>query len=280
MTVKVVTDSTADIPAELAREMGITVVPLYVHFGRETHQDGVDISADEFYRRLVAEPQLPKTSAPSSGMFIEVYEKLAAETDEIISIHISTKLSATYNSAVVGRDGMEASCRVEVIDSLSASIGLGVLVISAAKAALAGANLDEITATVIRTVPKICCMGVVDTLEYLHKGGRIGKAQALLGSVLGVKPLIIVRDGVVCPLGRERNRAKAVSRMCEVAGKFNHIEEMAVAHATTPDDVESLAERLTPLFPSGQIYRSMIGSTIGTYLGPGSLIVALIGEES
>lgn len=278
MTVKVVTDSTSDIPAEVAQELGITVVPLYVHFGKETYQDGVDLSADEFYHKLVTEPELPKTSAPPAGAFIETYEKLAAETDEIVSIHISTKLSATYNSALLGKDGMKVSCRVEVIDSLSATIGLGLIVIAAAKAALAGANLDEITAMVAQTVPMIHCIAIVDTLDYLYKGGRIGKAQALLGSALNIKPVLVIQDGEVYPLGRVRGRSKALARLCELASKFHNIKEMAVAHVTTPDELGVLAERLAPLFPQGKIYKSRCGSTIGTYLGPGCLTIALIGE--
>jgi len=280
MTVKVVTDSTSDIPVKVAQELGITVVPLYVHFGNEIYQDGVDLSADEFYHKLVTESKLPKTSTPSSGVFTETYERLAAETDEIVSIHISTKLSATYNSALVGKGGMKVACRVEVIDSFSASIGLGLIVITAAKAALAGANLDQIKAMVTQTIPRTHYFGMVDTLEYLYKGGRIGKAQAFLGSVLNVKPLLVVRDGEVYPLERVRGRSKALARICELAKKFHQIKEMAIAHATTPDELEVLAERLAPLFPHGQIYKSRCGATIGTYLGPGCLTVAVIEEET
>ncbi len=276
MTVKVVTDSTSDILAEVAQELGITVVPLYVHFGHETYQDGVDLSADEFYRRLMTEPELPKTSAPSSGAFTETYERLAAETDEIISIHISTKLSATYNSALVGKSGMKVGCRVEVIDSLSATIELGLLVIDAAKAALAGENLDEITAMVAQNVPRTHCIGIVDTLDYLYKGGRIGKAQALLGSALNIKPVLTIQDGEVYPMGRVRGLPKAIARIIELASKFHNIREMALAHATTPDELEVLAERLAPLFPQGHIYKSRCGPTIGTYLGPGCLVIAVI----
>ena len=195
MTVKVVTDSASDISDEVVRELGITVVPLYVHFVHEVYQDGVDLSADEFYHKLVTEPEFPKTSAPSSETFIATYEKLAAETDEIISIHISSKLSTTYNSALLGKGGMKVSCRVEVIDTFSASIGLGLIVITAAKAALSGANLDEIVAMIKQTIPETHYFGIVDNLEYLYKGGRIGKAQAFLGSMLNVKPLLIVQDG-------------------------------------------------------------------------------------
>ena len=278
MTVKVVTDSTSDIPAEVAKELGIRVVPLYVHFGNETYQDGINLSADEFYHKLTTEPKLPKTSTPPAGIFTETYEKLAAETDEIISIHISSKLSSTYNSAMLGKRDMKVNCRVEVIDSLSATIGLGLIVITSAKAALAGANLDEITAMLTQTIPRTHCFGMVNTLEYLYKGGRIGKAQELLGSMLNVKPLVFIRDGEVCPLERVRGHRKALTRLCELAGKFHHIKEMAIAHATTPEELEVLAMRLAPSFPQNQLYKSRCGATIGTYLGPGCLAVAVVEE--
>ena len=280
MAVKVVTDSTSDIPTQVAQELGITVVPLYIHFGDEVHRDGVDISAAEFYDRLVKEPRLPKTSAPSSGTFTETYQNLATQTDEVISIHISSKLSATYNSALVGKEGMEADCRVEVVDSLSASMGLGLVVIAAAKAALAGADLDQVIAIVARDIPHTHYFGMVDTLEYLHKGGRIGKAQALLGSVLNVKPLIEVRDGEVYPLERARGQAKALARLCEQVQKFPRVKEMAIAHTTTPEDLDRLSARLVTSFPKDRIYRSQCGATIGTYVGPGTLTVGLIEEEA
>lgn len=280
MTVKVVTDSTSDIPVQVAQELGITVVPLYIHFGNEVHRDGVDISPVEFYDRLVREPQLPKTSAPSSGTFTETYNNLATETDEVISIHISSKLSATYNSALVGKEGMEASCRVEIVDSFSASMGLGLLVIAAAKAALAGAGLDQIMAMMAEDIPNTHYFGLVDTLEYLHKGGRIGKAVALLGSVLNFKPLIEVRDGEVYPLERVRGQAKALARLCEQARKYPRIKELAIAHTTTPEDLEELSARLATSFPKDRIYRSQCGATIGAYVGPGALTMGLIEEKA
>ena len=170
MTVKVVTDSTADLPAELAAALGITVVPLHVHFGEETFEDGVTISNDEFYRRLTSGSVLPKTSAPSAGTFAAEYERLAAETDEILSIRISSKLSATYGSALLGRDGVKAACKIAVIDSYSASIGLGLLAIRALQGARSGAPLASIVADIESAVPRTRYLGVVDTLEYLHKG--------------------------------------------------------------------------------------------------------------
>lgn len=169
---------------------------------------------------------------------------------------------------------------MEVIDSFSASIGLGILAITAVKAALAGANLEQLTAMISQAIPRTHYFGMVDTLEYLYKGGRIGKAQAFLGSMLNVKPLLVVRDGEVCPLERVRGRLKALARLCELVEKFHHIKEMAIAHTTTPEELETLAVRLAPLFPQDRLYKSRCGPTIGTYLGPGALGVALIEDET
>jgi DegV family protein with EDD domain len=279
MTVRIVTDSTADISPEVAGELGITVVPLYVHFGHEVYHDGVDISADEFYRRLMEEAELPKTSAPSSGTFKEAYEDLAVETNEIVSVHISSKLSATYNSALVGKEGVITGCRVEVIDSLTTSIGLGLIVITAAQAALDGANLQEVQEVVKNAMARTHYFGMVDTLEYLHRGGRLGKAQTFLGSVLNVKPLLAVREGEVFPLERVRGRSRAMGRLCELVEGYN-IEKMALSYTTDPGEMEVLAGRLASVFPRGQVYKSRTGSTIGTYLGPRALTAALIEEEA
>ena len=278
MTVKVVTDSTSDIPVEVAQELGIAVVPLYIHFGQKAYQDGVDITADEFYQRLTTAPELPKTSAPSSGTFTEVYNKFAAETNEIISIHISTKLSATYNSAIVSQNSIDTDCQIKVIDSQLTTVALGLTVIIAAKAAQAGANLHEITELANQTISRTHCFATVDTLEYLHKGGRLGKAQTLLGSVLNIRPLITIQNGEVYPLERVRGRAKAIARICELMGKCRNPREIALAHATTPNELESLVTCMHSSFPENQPIKSIIGSTIGTYLGPGGLVAALVEE--
>lgn len=279
MTVRVVTDSTADLPKQVADDLGIVVVPLHIHFGEETFQDGVSISTEGFYNLLTTGDILPKTSAPSSGMFIEDYEQLAQESDEIISIHISTKLSATHASALVARDGVETPCRIELVDSLSASIGLGLLVVRAAKMALGGASLDDILRDTRAAVPHIQLFGVVDTLEYLHKGGRIGRAATFLGSMLNVKPIIGVREGIVHPIERVRGRERALDRICELVGSFKDISSLAVAHTTTEDEMCRFASRLSQLFPMDDILLTRCGATLGTYLGPGALVVALIAGE-
>ncbi len=280
MTVKIVTDSTSDLPPEVAQELGITVVPLYVRFGKESYRDGVDLSAEEFYRRLVQGDIFPSTTAPSPGDFTQVYQRLAQETDEIISIHISTKLSSTCNAALLGREDLNRGCRVEVVDSLLASMGCGLLAIVAAKAAAEGAGLDEIVEMARRVIPRTHFFGLVDNLEYLHKGGRIGRAQAFLGTKLRVKPILAVRDGEVRPVERVRTISKALDRLCELVKERQPFKEMAVLYSTTPEGADQLMARLAPLFPREKMYKSVFGPVIGTYLGPGTLAVTLMEGEA
>jgi len=281
LTVRVVTDSTADLPQYIVAELGITVVPLHIHFGDETYEDGVTITKDEFYRRLTTGSILPKTSAPAAGTFTATYERLAEETDEIISIHISSKLSATHTSALLGKEDFKsAACRVEVVDSYSASIGLGLLAIRAARQARAGATLSAIAADIAAAVPRTKYFGVVDTLEYLHKGGRIGMATALLGSLLKVKPILGLRDGVAHPIERVRgDRQKAFDRLCEMVSSYGSISSLAVAHTTAEEEMERLVARLAQFFPSDRIVKSRCGATLGTYLGPNTLCLAIIQED-
>lgn len=275
MALRVVTDSTADLPPKVAEELGIVVVPLAVNFGNEYYLDGVDLSADEFYHKLQRSPTLPTTSQPSPGAFAQTYDRLAAETSEILSIHISAKLSGTYASAIAGRDLAGAGADIEVIDSLQASMGLGLLAIMAAKAANNGASLDAVVEMVERAMPRTQFFGAVDTLEYLQKGGRIGKAQFWLGTLLNVKPLIACRDGETHPLERVRSRKRALERLVELALEHKSIQDMAVMHSTTPADAELIGERLSAAFPEERIYRARFGPVIGTYLGPGAVGVAL-----
>ncbi len=280
MTVRIVTDSTSDLPAEVAAELGISVVPLHIHFGEETYKDGVTITHDEFYRRLTTDSTLPKTSAPSAGAFIEVYDGLARETDEILSIHISSKLSATHSSALLGRDGVTSTdCTIAIIDSYSASIGLGLLAVRAAQMAQQGAPLDAIVQDIEASIPRTQYFGVVDTLEYLHKGGRIGMATAFLGSLLNVKPILGLRDGLAHPIERVRgSRQKAFDRLCEMVGTYGTISSLAIAHTTAEEEMNLLATRMSQFFPTDQILKARCGATLGTYLGPNTLCVALIQE--
>ena len=274
MAVKVITDSTADLPPGLAEELGVTVVPANVHFGEEVYRDGVEITGDEFYRRLVASSRLPFTSQPTPGDFLSAYESVGGTTDEIISIHVSAKLSGTLNSATQAREEYGGDCRIEIIDSMQALMGLGLLVIAAAEAANRGGSLDEVAAETRAALPRVGFMGLLDTLEYLEKGGRIGKAQAFMGSLLRIKPLLTIRDGEVHPLERARTRAKGVDRMCQLVQERMPMEGLAVEYTTTPDEARSLAQRLQAFLPQGEVRLSQIGPAVGTHLGPGALSVA------
>ncbi len=274
MTVKVITDSTADLPPALAEELGITVVPLNVHFGTEVYRDGVEITADEFYRRLVTASRLPTTSQPTPGDFLSAYDEMGQTTDEILSVHISAKLSGTMNSATQALEEYGGACRIEIIDSLQGSMGLGMLAIAAAEAARRGDSLDDVVTETRATISKVGFIGLLDTLEYLEKGGRIGKAQAFMGSLLRIKPLLTIRDGEAHPLERARTRAKGVDRMCELVQAEMPLKDLAVVYTTTPDEARALAQRLQPHLPQGEVILSQVGPVVGTYLGPGVLGVA------
>ena len=274
MTVKVITDSTADLPPALAEELGITVVPLNVHFGTEVYRDGVEITADEFYRRLVTASRLPTTSQPTPGDFLSAYDEMGQTTDEILSVHVSAKLSGTMNSATQAREEYGGACRIEIIDSLQGSMGLGMLAIAAAEAARRGDSLDDVVTETRAAIPKVGFIGLLDTLEYLEKGGRIGKAQAFMGSLLRIKPLLTIRDGEAHPLERARTRAKGVDRMCELVQAEMPLKDLAVVYTTTPDEARALAQRLQSHLPQGEVILSQVGPVVGTYLGPGVLGVA------
>ena len=275
MTIKVVTDSSADLPAQLVEELGITVVPLYVRFGEEVYRDRVDISEDEFYQRLLRDPVHPSTTQPTPQDFTNVYQKLSKEADGIISIHISGKLSGTCSSALQGRELVEKGCPIEVIDSQILTMGLGLLAIEAANMARSGKSLPQVMEEVKRIIPGLHLFGLLDTLKYLALGGRIGKAKALLGSVLNVKPVLTLKDGEVVPAGQARTRAKGIDKLFDFVKNAKEIQDLAVVYNTTPDEAQSLAERISPIFPKERIRLARLGPVLGVHTGPGILFVAL-----
>jgi DegV family protein with EDD domain len=273
MTVKIVTDSTADLPDELVKEMGITVVPLYVRFGEEVLRDRVDISEDEFYERLQHDPVHPNTTQPSPQDFVDVYQKLSA-ADGIVSIHLSAKLSGTCSSALQAKGMVVKECSVEVVDSETLSMALGLVVIAAAEAAKAGKSLDEVVEAAKQAMPKMHLLFLLDTLKYLLLGGRIGKAKALLGSVLNVKPMLTVKDGELVPAGQARTRAKGMDKLFEFVKEVADIQDLAVVYNTTPDEAQALAERIGSVFDREKIRIARVGPGLGVHGGPGAMIVA------
>ena len=275
MTVKIVTDSSCDLPAELIQELGITVVPLYVRFGDEVYREQVDISLDEFYRRLEQGTVHPVTIQPNPQDFAAAYQKVAPEADGIVSIHISGKLSGTCNSALQGKETIENGCPIEVIDSQVITVGLGPICIAAAKMAKAGESLSSVVEEVKQMLSNIHLLNLLDTLKYLQKGGRIGKAKALLGSVLNVKPLITLKEGEVVPAGQVRSRSKGIERLFSFVESISNIDDLAVAYNTTPDEAHALAERLGSIFNKEAIKVVRLGTTLGVHMGPGALAIGL-----
>ncbi len=275
MPVKIVTDSSADLPDKLAQEMGISVIPLYVRFGEEVYRDRVDISEDEFYERLTHDPVHPVTIQPGPQDFLELYQKLSPDADGIVSIHISGKLSGTCNSALMARDMMETGCPIEVIDSQALTGGLGLIAIAAAQMAEAGESMDKIVEAVKETITKVHFLALFDTLKYLLLGGRIGKAKALLGSILNVKPVLTLKDGEVVPAGQARTRAKGIDRLVDFVRDAGSIQDLVVVYSTTPDEARALAERLGSIFDKDKIRMARLGPVLGVHMGPRVLIVAI-----
>lgn len=277
MTVRIVTDSTSDIDGETARDMGITVVPQNVHFGTRTFEDNVTITPDTFYEMLSTARELPTTSQASPGRFKQAYDELSRDANGIVSIHVSSKLSGTCNSAHQGASATSADCPIEVIDSGQASMGLGLVVMAAAELAMQGASQSEVVAAVLGTVRRAQCLCLLETLEYLQKGGRVGKAQALVGSVLKIKPMIIVRDGEVHPLGKARTFPKALAQMKERVRGFAPIDSLAVMHSTTPEVASEVADDLKNMLPQdAEPHIARFGPALGVHAGPGALGIALV----
>ncbi len=276
--VKIVTDSVSDLPSGVVKDMEITVIPLNVHFGTESYKDGVELTPEEFYRKLKNSPTLPTTSAPSPGLFAEVFDQLAEKTNEILAVFLSRKFSATYDVALQGIKLMRRKCRVEVVDSTSGIMGQGLLVMEAAKRALAGASLAELMGAVSETIPKIHVRVTLDTFKYLARGGRIGKAQALLGSVLKINPILGIRDGEAFPFARVRSRAKATKWLYEFAASFDKVKALAVEYGTNVAEAKALAKYIASAFPKVPLYISNVGTVIGTHTGPSVLSVTVLEE--
>jgi DegV family protein with EDD domain len=279
MPVKVVTDSTCDLPRELVEQLEITVVPLTVFFGDDALLDGVDISPAEFYERQATAPVLPRTSQPSVDLFQVAYEELGQETNEVVSIHLSSKMSGTLNAASVAREVVAHSVHVDLIDSYNVGLGLGLIVLEAAAAAKNGASLADVVAIARRAMDRVSVHLAVDTLEFLHRGGRIGRARSLMGSVLSIKPILKVEDGEVAPFERVRTRARAVERIFELANSMPRSKAMFIAASGDPSTAEALIERLRPLLPHTDIRIGELGPAVGVYTGPNALGVAALERE-
>jgi fatty acid kinase fatty acid binding subunit len=274
MTVKIVTDSTADIPESVTKELDITVIPQVLVFGTTTYRDDVDITIDEFYKKLLNEPIYPHTSQPTPQDFVGDFEKICAtKNDGILAIVLSSKLSGTYNSAEQAAKKV-TGCRIEVIDSQTVAMSLGVIVIAAARLAKAGKSLDEITAAARKMASNVKLFILFDTLEFLAKGGRIGKVKGLLGALLNVKPMVTIKDGELVPMGQVRSRSKGKEKLLEAIKGLKDIQDVAVLYSTTPDEAKELAGAI-PGFPKEKVYVTQVGPVLATHAGPGVLGIAV-----
>ena len=268
MGVRIVTDSSCDLPEARAAELGIEIVPLTIRFGEKEYIDRVELSNDEFWRRVAESDVLPETAAPSAGAFEAVFRRLVSEgADGILCINLSSRLSATMQSAQLAAKALQGECPVNVVDSLTVSMGVGLQCINAARLAEEGKDLDAITSIAEERAERTRLFGALDTLDHLRKGGRIGNAQALLGGVLSIKPIIEVRDGVVAEAGKVRTRSKSLRFLADKVGTTRNPDSVYVFHAKAPDIEEFLA-LIADHVPRDQIEVGIIGPVIGTHAGP------------
>ncbi|HEY4027738.1 MAG TPA: DegV family protein [Candidatus Dormibacteraeota bacterium] len=268
---RVVTDSTSDVPTEWRERFGIEVVPLRVLFGTESFRDGVDLDGAQFFERLGRAERLPTTSAPSPGDFAGVYERLSRECEGVVSIHISGELSGTVEAARVGARSVEGF-RVHVVDSRCLTVCVAHLCRVAAEAE----TLDEAVRRVEERVPRQRVLALLDTLRYLEMGGRIGRAQALLGTMLDLKPILGLSEGRVVPLDRVRTRSRAIPRLIEHLRKDLPVERLAVMHAEAPGDAERIRTQLATELPDVEVEIGELGAVLGTHTGPGTVGMAYI----
>lgn len=277
--VAVVTDSTCDLPDTLIDQLGITVVPLNIRIGNDSFEDRVTIMPGTFMEKLASENSTAVTSAPSVGRIANEYERLAETCDQIISIHISSRLSGTYSSACMARDLFVERPEIRVIDSGTASMGLGLAVKTAGEMAQAGAPLQEIETCVQDVLSRTHLLFVVDTLEHLRRGGRIGRAAEIIGSVLQLKPLLRVEEGIIVPQARTRTRARALSGLVQLLEEVPRIESAGVVYTAGAEDIGVIVEHLSRRIGADELIISEISPVLSAHIGPGGLGVAFVEQD-
>jgi len=273
--VKILTDSTADLPPDVIESLGVTVLPLTIHLAQKNLRDGVDVTAQDFSARLLHTSTPPTTSAPTQRQFEEAFTELTKGGGEVVAIHVSSKLSQTFRNATRAAAPLLGRSKIVVIDSQLITTGLGMLVTAAAQAAADGAPLDDVVKLVRGMIPRIYIGFFVETLDFLERGGRIGKAQAMLGTMLNIKPLLILEEGEIVALEKVRTRAKAIEKLVEFISEFTRIERMVILHSTTPEDVNLLIEQINLVLPNMNITVDQYGPVTATHLGPNALGVVV-----
>ena len=272
--IRVVTDSTSDLLPEEALRLGVDVVPLTVRFGDQQYRDGIDLTPDEFYRRLPTTSVQPSTSQPSPQQFAEVYRRHVSAGDSVVSVHISAKLSGTLQSATLAAQDF-APGAVSVVDSASVSAGVQFLVRGALTDIAAGVTHDEVVERMEARRERVSVYVLLDSLTYLQRGGRIGRAQGLLGGILNVKPLLRV-SAEVHPQARVRSRRQGIAKMVALAAAQRPLESLAIFHCGAPELLGLIEPRLRVDHPGVEIFSGQLGAVVGTYSGPGGIGIAML----
>lgn len=275
----VVTDSSATVPADLVRQLGIQVVPILLNMNGRTYRDGIDITPGEVYRWQRASKTLPTTAAPSAGDFLRVYAAAVQEASGVVSIHLPSELSATYAVASMARklvDGIP----IRLVDCRSVAMGQGFVVLEAARAAAAGANLEEVVARADEVASQVRVLAALGTLEYLHRGGRIGGAAAFLGSMLQIKPIVCITDGAVAAFAKPRTMSRAVQLMLQEMAQRAESRPLHVAilHADVLDAAKELRHKIAERFDCMELYITELTPVMGAHAGSGVLGVAFYAE--
>ncbi|MEI6181282.1 MAG: DegV family protein [Chloroflexales bacterium] len=275
-TMCIVTDGSADIAPDVARELGIEVVPLLAQIDEKLYRIGVDLSDDQLYELMVAGHQRVRIVPPQSTAFEQVYRRLISDVDHVFSIHLGTRLGTIHAAAAAAKSRLPASTtRIELVDSKSASLGHGSVVIAAAHAIAAGLNPDQISRLIHAMIRHTHVVFFVDTMEHLEASGRLTIAGPILGSMQRIKPLMILDEGEIVPYERTRTRAKAIEGLFTFIEDFPRVHEVTVLYATTPEDVEKLLEKVDPIFPRDRVQVARFGPAIAAHLGPGAMGVTV-----
>jgi DegV family protein with EDD domain len=274
MTVKIITDSAADISPEVASDLGITVVPISIKFGEETYQPGVDITNDEFYQKLENSPVLPEIVPPTPDDFVGIYSNSSKEAEAIISIHLSSKAGGIYDSALLGKWMLKGKCHIEVIDSTFTSVGLALVVMAAARLAREGASLLSVFDEAKKAIDQVSILGFSNTMKHLVQGGKINKGIASIAKILKRKPLLTCKNGEIVRTGLVGNVSDGIDKLCGFVERNYTTQDIAIAHNDLPEQAIRLKSRLGVIFPEEKIYVTPMGAALGIHSGQGALFVA------
>jgi len=273
--IKIITDSTADLPADLARELGIQVVPAYLRIGETVYRDRVNFTDDEFYEKMLDNAIYPVTEPATPDDFAIAYKEAAREADGIISLHLSSKISATYHAALLGQKMAKVDCPIEVIDSESVSMGLGLLSVSAAGVAGSTKSFNAAVGEVKRMVPGLLMLGFFDSLKYLARGGRISRASAFFGSMLNIKPMLTMHNGEVEPAGHVNRRTTGIQRLYQFVSNTDEIQDVSLVYSTVPEEALEIADHIKTITSIKRVLLTKMGPILGAHGGPGALLVAV-----